>query len=295
MEWLLIGLPFGYFLVRFLWKAYTHPSHVLGRQAANMNWIATGRVDDGKGYKNVQLSRGDLKAEISFTQGNVRLIKPVHHEPFADFIQLEHWLVESKEKTTSHKISLPSKEELEVKHAALREYAEILAVEVEQKASMLANALIEENSEMMAEANLAMTGKEEAGDMLVEAMNMHIHERCIYLMLGLVGMRRSKGKKTYITGIEFKTLVEVTFKKLVRISATSLKMIQGSEKIDAKSLTKNILDEISQVRKAITSYCVAKGANSPEPESALVEWFESNSGLAIRGNPLIAQTLNHEE
>lgn len=96
MEWVILGVIVGFLVLRFMWKAYCHPAHVLARQAANMNWVAIGRVDDGNGYKNVQLSRDGLVAEISFLNGNVRLTEPIDQELFSDFIELEDWLVKSQ-------------------------------------------------------------------------------------------------------------------------------------------------------------------------------------------------------
>ncbi len=57
MYWWIFGIIIGFCVLRFMWQAYTHPSHVLGRQAVNMNWVAVGRVPDSEGYKNVKWAR----------------------------------------------------------------------------------------------------------------------------------------------------------------------------------------------------------------------------------------------
>lgn len=197
-------------------------------------------------------------------------------------------------KSPTPKVTLPGKEELEVAHAALRENAEILAVEVEQRAKMLANSLIKEKDEMTNGLAYTVQGSKELGDKFVEQLNMHIHERCLYLMLGLVGMRRSKGKKMYITGLEFKTLQENTSKKIIEVAVASHQLIPVPMEMNTEAVSKAILDDIQQVRKTITQYCVALESKLPEPEISLLEWFESKCGLKINGNPQIAKALYQE-
>jgi len=92
MYWWSIGAIVVAIIVHKFWKAYTHPSHVLGRQAANMNWVATGLFDDKSGYKNVKLRRDENEAYISYKEGKVFLLKPSNYQPFDDFISIERWL-----------------------------------------------------------------------------------------------------------------------------------------------------------------------------------------------------------
>lgn len=197
-------------------------------------------------------------------------------------------------KPSQPKVVLPSKEELEVAHAALRENAEILFVEVEQRANMLANFLIKEKDEMTKGLVHTIQGSKELGDKFVEQLNMHIRERCLYLMLGLIGMRRSKGNKMYITGLEFRTLQEKTSKKLVELAVASHRLMPVPMEMNTEALSKTMLDDIQQVRKTVTQYCVALESKLPEPEASLLEWFESNCGVKIKGNPEVAQALHAE-
>lgn len=92
MHWWWIGTIVIAIIFYMCWKAYTHPSHVLGRQAANMNWVAIGFFDDKSGYKNVKLKRDENEAYISHKEGKVFLLKPSNYEPFDDFISIERWL-----------------------------------------------------------------------------------------------------------------------------------------------------------------------------------------------------------
>tara|TARA_R110002124_G_scaffold103684_2_gene252940 strand:+ start:488 stop:1384 length:897 start_codon:yes stop_codon:yes gene_type:complete len=95
--WLIILLVIVFvYIAKRGWEAYNHPAHTLGRQAANMDWIACGRRKDSEGYYNVRVKRGECEAEISFVNKNVNLIRPFVAEPFKDFIKVEHWLVKSE-------------------------------------------------------------------------------------------------------------------------------------------------------------------------------------------------------
>ena len=92
--WLIfIGSAIFFLFIRGAWRAYTDPSHVLGRQGANMGWVISGHQKDAEGYRNVVLVRGSNEAVISFSKGHVELIKPYHSEPFKDFVELERWFV----------------------------------------------------------------------------------------------------------------------------------------------------------------------------------------------------------
>jgi len=97
MYWWIFGSILAFFVIRSMWRAYTDPSHVLGRQAANMNWVAIGRVTDKDGYKNMKLGRNGMEAVISFQNANVELVKPWRAKPFQDFIELERWLVNEEQ------------------------------------------------------------------------------------------------------------------------------------------------------------------------------------------------------
>jgi len=120
---------------------------------------------------------------------------------------------------------------------------------------------------------------------------MHIQERCLYLMLGLVGMRRSEGNKMYITGIEFKTLQEKIYKKLVEVVVASHRLMPVPMEINTEAHSKAMLEDIQQIRKTIIQYCVARESKLPYPESSLLEWFESKCGLKIKENPQVTQAL----
>lgn len=92
MIWWIIGAIVAFFVFRFLWRGYKHPASVLGKQAANMNWIAIGRIEGEEGFKDVCYERDGVQVKVSYANGQVFLINPPHTESFKDFIKLEHWL-----------------------------------------------------------------------------------------------------------------------------------------------------------------------------------------------------------
>ena len=94
------------FLIRFLWKSYTHPANTLGRQAANMGWIASGRIEDKHGFKNVSYSRDGMEAMVSFKEGIVYLLDGTPSNTFSDFVELERWLAQGQRSDDLTNISL---------------------------------------------------------------------------------------------------------------------------------------------------------------------------------------------
>lgn len=92
MYWEIFVVIVALWLIRGAWRTYTHPASVLGRQAANMNWVAAGRVEDDKGFKNVKYTRAGVEAVVSFVDHNVILVRPKHTGRFSDFVELERWL-----------------------------------------------------------------------------------------------------------------------------------------------------------------------------------------------------------
>lgn len=205
----------------------------------------------------------------------------------------KNFLPDALENISVNNYSPPSNERLEIAHAALRENAEILVVEVEQRAITLARLLIDEKDKMAGDVIYTVQGSKELGDKFVEQFNIHIHDYCILLMLGLVGMRRSKGNKTYITGVEFKTLQDKVREMLINSSIASQAISPVPLEVNPDALSTAIFDRLQQVRKTITQYCISNEAGAREPESALLDWF-SKSGFRAKGRPQVTHALYHE-
>lgn len=97
MLWLLGVLALG-FVIRMMWKAYVHPATVAGRQAAYMNWVVSGHINNPDGTLDTTFARGPLTARVSFEDGTVSLVSPPSTERFPDFVSLERWLASSESK-----------------------------------------------------------------------------------------------------------------------------------------------------------------------------------------------------
>jgi hypothetical protein len=112
-----------FFVLRAGWKAYTHPAHTLGRQAANMNWVSDGREDDGK-FKNVRYLRGDLIAVVPFKKPSVILRQNGTEHEFKDFIEVERWLAKVNASNDIDKVASEPLNENSHENAAEDEYIE---------------------------------------------------------------------------------------------------------------------------------------------------------------------------
>lgn len=188
-----------------------------------------------------------------------------------------------------------SKEELGVIHVGHRKNTEILSIEIEKRAMNLANSFTSgTDSTFGGLFNIIDEGKG-TGDIIIEMMKIQVMERCLYLMLGLVGMRRSKGNNVYIKGIEYKTLQEIITKKIIKLNITSQTLLGVPTENNPVTPTKNYMPEILEIQKAINSYCFSIKLGKIEPESSIINWFESRSGYNVRGNPQISQALNGEK
>lgn len=95
MTWILIAIA-AVFVVRHLWKSYNHPTNVLTRQAANMNWIYAGRVESNTGGHDTLLSRGRYTVQMQWRDGVPVMVTPPVQKPFADFIEIERWIAKTE-------------------------------------------------------------------------------------------------------------------------------------------------------------------------------------------------------
>jgi hypothetical protein len=93
-----LGFTALLFSARMMWKLHTHTPQVLLRQAKKKKWLITNQMDVD-GYRNVYLSRYDLRAFISYKNSNIELIQPFSQAPFNDFSEVEEWLEKNKSTT----------------------------------------------------------------------------------------------------------------------------------------------------------------------------------------------------
>lgn len=190
--------------------------------------------------------------------------------------------------------STSSREDVESKHQELRDNAEVLAVEVEQRSSFLADTLIREREEGLSGLDVSVKSSKKLGDQYNQAVSMLIREWCTYLMLGLVGVRRSRGSAMYINGLEFRTLQKKVSGSLIKMAVDSHRLMPSSGELDAGAISKDVMNNLLQIRKAITQCCISLEERQDTPEMPLLEWFKGKSGIEVKGYAQISQALIKE-
>ena len=98
----------------------------------------------------------------------------------------------------------------------------------------------------------------------------------------------------YITGIEFKALQEQTTKKIIEMAVATQRNLPIPVEINPQALSQSVMKDIQDIRRTITSYCVALESGTSEPEGSLLDWFESKC-LKVRGNSHIGQALHQKK
>lgn len=106
--WVLLAVIVSFLAIRNFWRTYSHPYNMLIRQAANMDWVAAGTRKSADGYRNMKLRRGNMLAEVSFKDLNVRLLQPVIQKPFRDFVELERWIGAENSNKHESTVSAPA-------------------------------------------------------------------------------------------------------------------------------------------------------------------------------------------
>lgn len=95
LTWILVAIVAA-FVVRHLWKSYNHPTNVLTRQAANMNWAHAGRVKSPTGGHDTLLSRGRYTVQLLWRDSVPMMVTPNVRQPFKDFIEIERWIAKTE-------------------------------------------------------------------------------------------------------------------------------------------------------------------------------------------------------
>ncbi|MDX8386982.1 MAG: hypothetical protein R8M46_00410 [Ghiorsea sp.] len=76
-------------------KLRAHTPQALIREAKKSKWVITSQMDVD-GYKNVYLSRDEVRASISYKNINIELVQPFSSAPFTSFAAVETWLQKNK-------------------------------------------------------------------------------------------------------------------------------------------------------------------------------------------------------
>lgn len=181
----------------------------------------------------------------------------------------------------------PTKAELEAGHQKLRESAEVLAIEVEERAKILERDLA--GSRLQGVRLVAPDGSPSP----VEAgMDSFIRERALLLSLGLVGLRQTGDKNVYVTGIEYKTTEKKIFDILAR--ETIFGMTAMGLPIDKDKLLPQILGELQAIRKTIVQSAEARKRGDRDVTAPLMAWLAGH-GLTVTNESIISSALQIKE
>lgn len=90
--WAVVVVVLVLLVIRWILPVQNHPAHKLGKQAAEMGWVASGTSKDARGYRNLEVSKYGVQAVISFERQRVLVVDPAQVETFKDFVELEAWL-----------------------------------------------------------------------------------------------------------------------------------------------------------------------------------------------------------
>jgi hypothetical protein len=189
--------------------------------------------------------------------------------------------------TTPAKVAAPahvprSKEELEAGWKKLRENAEVLAVEVEERAKILAKDFNASRSD------LKLTNSDGTPWALEGALEGFVRERALLASLGLVGLRRTGKDRLYVTGIEYKTTEKSVFDLIARESIAAL--ISAKMPVDKDKMLPQLLGELQAIRKTIVQGAEAATRGETDIERPLVEWLRAQ-GLTIKDNNIVKTAL----
>jgi hypothetical protein len=90
--WAFVAVVLALLVIRWIIPVHKNPAHKLGKQAAEMGWVASGTSKDARGYRNLKVSKYGVQAVISFEKQRVLVVDPAQFETFKDFVELEAWL-----------------------------------------------------------------------------------------------------------------------------------------------------------------------------------------------------------
>lgn len=188
--------------------------------------------------------------------------------------------------------NVPTQEELNKIHNTLRENAEYLFVEVEQRAQILSNHIISENQLAPKHLNIEIQGSKELGDMFIKQSNLFIKEGCYWLILGVVGLRRSKGDSLYITGIEFRSLRDKVFSRIRDISIEIQKASPLPLPANPEATKEVLISDLAIVQKAIVKCCSISSETIQDKITPLTEWFCTKYGIDISRSSLVIEAAS---
>ncbi|MDE3795827.1 hypothetical protein CN155_10245 [Sinorhizobium meliloti] len=174
--------------------------------------------------------------------------------------------------------------EIDENHKRLRENAEVLAIEVEERAKVIGSALISAH----AEGGLRLVNSDGSASVVEKGLDSFARDRALLFSLGLVGIRQAKGYSLYVTGIEYKETERKVFDTLVR-EAISGVMAMGLP-VDRDNVVPQILGDLQAIRKCVVQSAEADKRGDAEITKPLIEWLE-RQGLKLRDERIVQTAL----
>lgn len=177
----------------------------------------------------------------------------------------------------------PTKEELEAGHQKLRESAEVLAIEVEERAKIIEKDLAKSQPQ-----GIRLESPDGEPWTLQPGLESFIRERALLTSLGLVGIRKTGDRGVWITGIEYKTTEKKIFDVLARETISG--MTASGLPIDKDKLLPQLLGELQAIRKCIVQAAEARKRGDSDVTAPLVAWLGGH-GLKISNEAIIQTAL----
>lgn len=178
---------------------------------------------------------------------------------------------------------LPTKEELEVMHKQLRYNAEVLAIEVEERAKIIAQDLSASRPR-----GLRLVGADGTPSPAEAGLESFIRDRALLFSLGLVGIRQAKDHNLYVTGIEYKDTEKRIFDVLARETISGM-MAMGLP-VDKDKLLPPLLKELQAIRKSVVQAAEAAKRGETDVSAPLTAWL-SGHGLKISNDAIVRAAL----
>ncbi|MGO8024876.1 hypothetical protein [Rhizobium leguminosarum] len=177
----------------------------------------------------------------------------------------------------------PTKEELEAGHQKLRERAEVLAIEVEERAKIIEKDLAKAQPQ-----GIRLQNPDGTPWTLQPGLESFIRERALLTSLGLVGIRKTGDRGVWITGIEYKTTEKKIFDVLARETISG--MTASGLPVDKDKLLPQLLGELQTIRKCIVRAAEARKRGDSDVTGPLVAWLGGH-GLKISNEAIIQTAL----
>lgn len=177
----------------------------------------------------------------------------------------------------------PTKEELEAGHQKLRESAEVLAIEIEERAKIIEKDLASSQPQ-----GIRLENPDGTSWTLQPGLESFIRERALLTSLGLVGIRKTGDRGVWITGLEYKTTEKKIFDILARKTISG--MTAAGLPIDKDKLLPQLLGELQAIRKCIVQAAEARKRGDNDVTAPLVAWLGGH-GLKISNKAIIQTAL----